>query len=652
MTTIAATLHAGGIQVAPGASVSFSVEVRNLGTVVDRYRCELVGVDPSWWTVSPASMELFPERTGRPDQRQGETPPTTGRFTFTFSPPRTPAAIAGPWPIGAKVTSEHDPSQRVVEEGSLAILPFGALVADLRPVVLSGRFGASTTARVTNQGNRPETVTIQGSDVAERIDFKIDPPTATLKPGETVNVRVRLSGGGTKIVGGSATRTFTIEVRAGAYDTAPVSLPGTFEHKAIMSAGVPVALATIAALALGGSAIYFAFLRGNAGPSASPSASLGVGPTASAASTTPSAVPPSAAVSATPKPTPTPITSGWRDWTNVDGGTQMMKGATVTAATRQGTGHVDLFTTDTAGRIVSSSADNGGPWTTWSGVAGGAIVPGTQVTTLVEQAPSTRIDLFVTGQDDRINWNFFDGTWHDWTEIHSETPMAHGATVTAIEPRLGHIDLFTTDPSGFVVSSYSDNGGAWQPWFGISGGQIVPGAMVTPFVESSGRIDLYVTGGDRKVYTTWWQGAGWQGWTQIHPETLMAVGAPLTASGSPGTTHIDLLGTTSGGFIRWSSTDDDLTWQPWTGVDNGRIKAGAPVTALVEPSGRTDIFVTGQDGGVDTNWSDGAWHKWSRIHTRKMQPGAMVGAIEPQVDRIELYVTGPDGKVRTAFWTP
>ena len=56
MPELAITIRADGVQLTPGTSAAISVEVRNLGTIVDRYRCELVGFDPSWYTVTPASM--------------------------------------------------------------------------------------------------------------------------------------------------------------------------------------------------------------------------------------------------------------------------------------------------------------------------------------------------------------------------------------------------------------------------------------------------------------------------------------------------------------------------------------------------------------------------------------------------------------------
>ncbi|HYU49182.1 MAG TPA: hypothetical protein VEO91_04520, partial [Candidatus Limnocylindria bacterium] len=167
MSSLAITLNAAGLQVMPGQAASFTVEVRNLGTVVDRYRCEMVGMDASWVTVTPASLELFPAR--ELDERgRSDAPPTVGRFTVAVHPPRSAAALAGVWPIGAKVASEHDPANRLVEEATITLLPFGALDADLRPALMGGRFGASTALHLANRGNRPEAVTISGSDRAER----------------------------------------------------------------------------------------------------------------------------------------------------------------------------------------------------------------------------------------------------------------------------------------------------------------------------------------------------------------------------------------------------------------------------------------------------------------------------------------------------
>src|SRR6266545_2139739 len=316
MSSLAITLNAAGVQVMPGQAASFTVEVRNLGSVVDRYRCEIVGMDPAWVTISPASLELFPAR--ELDERgRADGPPTVGRFSVALHPPRSAAALAGAWPIGAKVVSEHDPANRLVEEATITILPFGGLDADLRPALMGGRFGANTVVHLTNAGNRPEAVTISGSDRAERIDFRIDRPILNLGPGETVNVRLRLTGGDVKLVGGADTRPFTLDVKAAAYDTPPVTLSGTYERKALIPTGLPVALATILALGMGGLAIKQAFFSGGA-PGPSPDINRAASPTIVGQTPPPSTVGepsigapsapganPSSAIHS-PKPPPTP----------------------------------------------------------------------------------------------------------------------------------------------------------------------------------------------------------------------------------------------------------------------------------------------------------------------------------------------------------
>lgn len=288
---LAVTIRGDGVQLSPGTTAAFSIEVRNLGTVVDRYRCELVGIDPSWYTVTPASMELFPQNeggsTGRPD-----APPSSGRFQVTLHPPRSSEAKAGPWPFGAKVTSEHDPSNRRVEEGSVSFLAFGALEADIRPAVVSGRFGTNASLHLTNRGNRPETVEILGSDRAARIAFNVKRPRLTVAPGEAVNVPVGLSVGGPRLFGGKDTHPFSLEIKSIFADTPPVLLTGTLEKLAIVPSGLPVAIGVLVALAMGGFAIWAAFLR----PPSTPAAAL----------VTPPA--PTPIIITLPPPTPAPPT--------------------------------------------------------------------------------------------------------------------------------------------------------------------------------------------------------------------------------------------------------------------------------------------------------------------------------------------------------
>ncbi|HYU50420.1 MAG TPA: hypothetical protein VEO91_10895, partial [Candidatus Limnocylindria bacterium] len=112
---------------------------------------------------------------------------------------------------------------------------------------------------------------------------------------------------------------FSLDVRAASYDTPPVNLSGTYERRALIPTGLPVALATVLALGMGGLAVA-SILR----PPAAPAGDLGLLPSASAsvsAQVPPTAppvepsvtvvapIPPPATPTAAPTPTPPPATA-------------------------------------------------------------------------------------------------------------------------------------------------------------------------------------------------------------------------------------------------------------------------------------------------------------------------------------------------------
>ena len=232
MADLAVSIISDALRVNPGSGVSFVVEVRNLGSVVDRYSCEIVGLDPAWWTVTPAALELFPERDAAPDGRsRPDAPPTVGKFNVTIRPPRSPEARAGDWPIGAKVQSEHDPAGRAVEETIVTMLPFGQLEADLVPSLFSGRLSATTILSVRNAGNRPESFDATGSDKAKLLKYEFQPPSLALGAGEDQPIKLRVRPVKAILLGQPVTRTFSVDVEGDGPDTPPASLSGTLSQR-------------------------------------------------------------------------------------------------------------------------------------------------------------------------------------------------------------------------------------------------------------------------------------------------------------------------------------------------------------------------------------------------------------------------------------
>ena len=93
-------------------------------------------------------------------------------------------------------------------------------------------------------------------------------------------------------------------------------------------------------------------------------------------------------------------------------------------------------------------------------------------------------------------------------------PARSGATVTALQPFPGHVDLFVTAADGTVGSTFFEPEGGWRSWFPIRAEvRMQPGATVTALLPFEGHVDLFVTGTDGAVWTTFFEAdGGWRNW--------------------------------------------------------------------------------------------------------------------------------------------
>jgi hypothetical protein len=94
---------------------------------------------------------------------------------------------------------------------------------------------------------------------------------------------------------------------------------------------------------------------------------------------------------------------------------------------------------------------------------------------------------------------------NNWKAIGGFFPVGAPIAVTSRNP--GNLNLFITDDDGRVYTSSWYEG---QEWSGIHdnwrkiGGFFPPAAPIAAISKSHDSIDLFVTGGDERVYTSWW----------------------------------------------------------------------------------------------------------------------------------------------------
>jgi hypothetical protein len=93
----------------------------------------------------------------------------------------------------------------------------------------------------------------------------------------------------------------------------------------------------------------------------------------------------------------------------------------------------------------------------------------------------------------------------NWRSIGGVFP--HGAPVAATSRNPGNLDLFITGNDGRVYTSWWYAGSDWSGindnWRSI-GGVFPHGAPVAATSRNPDNLDLFITGNDGRVYTSWW----------------------------------------------------------------------------------------------------------------------------------------------------
>ncbi len=57
---------------------------------------------------------------------------------------------------------------------------------------------------------------------------------------------------------------------------------------------------------------------------------------------------------------------------------------------------------------------------------------------------------------------------------------------------------------------------SWQRWFNVSGGAAALRSTITAIARNPNHLDLFVTGTDGNIYSTWWDiNGGWANWFHV-----------------------------------------------------------------------------------------------------------------------------------------
>jgi hypothetical protein len=246
---------------------------------------------------------------------------------------------------------------------------------------------------------------------------------------------------------------------------------------------------------------------------------------------------------------------GWQSWLPVGGNSISIAPAQPITAVWRNQNHLDLFTVSKDGRVMSTFSENNQWQASWFAVspATGVAAPGQSITA-VWRNPN-HLDLFMTARDGRVMSTFFENNhWQPaWFAINPGTGMAApGQTVTAVWRNQGHLDLFLTGRDGKVMSTFFEND-HWQPaWFPVNPatGLATPGQSITAVWRNPNHLDLFMTARDGKVMSTFFENNHWQAaWFEISPATGIAAPGQLITAVWSNPNHLDLFMTSKDGRI-------------------------------------------------------------------------------------------------------
>ena len=299
----------------------------------------------------------------------------------------------------------------------------------------------------------------------------------------------------------------------------------------------------------------------------------------------------------------------WRPWFQIHPQTKFAQESPLTAVARR-SDHLDLFITGHDGAIWSSWwHDDAQGWRPWFRIHPQTVFRQDRSVAAVARI-SEHMDLFRVGYDGAVwsSWWHDDAKgWRPWFQIHPERVFPKEARVTALARRADHLDIFVVGHNGAVWSSWwHDDAQSWRPWF-----QIHPETVfrydqeIFPVSREPEHIDLFTIGHDGAVWSSWWHNdaQSWRPWFQIHPETRFATTARVTAV-SRRSDHLDLFVTGLDGAV-WSSWwhDDAQGWRPWFQIHPETVfDQNYPVAAVARQSEHLDLFKVGFNGAVWSTW--------------------------------------------------
>ncbi|NUP37595.1 MAG: hypothetical protein HOY76_11420 [Streptomyces sp.] len=247
--TTSAHLDAASVPVLPGEQARVVLEVRNSSAIVEAYTFEVLGAPAAWSVVEPAGLSL--------------NPGTAGQVTVVVSPPRDTTVPPGDMPLAVRVLPQELPDWATVPEGTLHVLPYAEVTAELTPQMTQSRGRARFRVAIDNRGNHPLAVSLRGADRSQALVFGLPKTPVTVDPGRAAFVQVPVRAKKRLWRGVAVPHAFQLTATPASQQAVvePVVLDGTYVQQPVLSSLLLRAVAAVLALALALVGVWYGLLK-------------------------------------------------------------------------------------------------------------------------------------------------------------------------------------------------------------------------------------------------------------------------------------------------------------------------------------------------------------------------------------------------------
>ncbi|MFI8106590.1 hypothetical protein [Streptomyces sp. NPDC086023] len=283
---VIASLDERDVAVEAGGSATCTVRLHNNGRTVDTFTLDVLGDAAEWASVEPETVNVFP----------GDD----AVAVLTFAPPRSSEVPCGTKAFALRVMAQEDTDGSVIEEGTVEVLGFSEVAAELVPRTARGARVARTKLAVDNLGNGPVTVQLTGKDESGAVAFRFKPVQTVVEGGTTVLIPVRMKMKRRFLTG--QPKTVPVEIGLTASDGTKLETAGVVIQPAMLPRWFPKAvtfgIAGVVLLAVLGPAFFDDKPTSKAVTGGRPDPETGAG--TGQVPPSPGATPPSPSVSAPP----------------------------------------------------------------------------------------------------------------------------------------------------------------------------------------------------------------------------------------------------------------------------------------------------------------------------------------------------------------